>query len=100
MESFVLLGELIIHTIQEDSEKKLVIPDSLKTEAIQLNHDFPFSGHQGVERTKARVREKFFWYSLGKDVANFVATCALCNKIASQYGHTLMQEYQAGAPME
>ena len=101
-ESFVLLGDLIFHTRLEDSEKNLVIPDSLNTKTIRINHHLPSSGHQGVARTKAKVREKFFWHGLGKDVANFVATCAQCNKNkkASQNGHSPMQEYQAGAPME
>ena len=78
------------------------MPTSLKEEAIQLSHDIPSAAHQGVARSKARMKEKFYWYGMGKDIANYVTTCAICNrnKKHDKYGKTPMIEYQAGAPMD
>lgn len=83
-------------------EKDLVLPASMKQEAIRLNRDLPSAGHQGVARTKARVKEKFHWYKMNQDIASYVSTCGSCNqqKKADMYGHVPVQEYQAGAPME
>ena len=80
----------------------LILPESLKEEAMRLNHDLPSWGHQGMDRTRERIKEKFFWYGLTQDVNNYVATCSLCNqnKKTVKYGKYPMTEYHAGAPME
>ena len=86
-----------------DSEDlELVIPDSLKEQALSWHHDIPMAGHQGVARTKAKLREKFFWVKLAKDVESYVLSCPICtqNKKNKTYGKVPMTEYQAGTPME
>ena len=61
-----------------------------------------FAGHQGVASTKARMKGKFYWYGMGKDIANCVTTGEICNRNLKQdrYGNTPMIEYQAWVPME
>ena len=54
----------VLYIIGEDEDKKLVIPTSLKEQALRMNHDIPLAAHQGIDRTKARVKEKFYWHSL------------------------------------
>jgi hypothetical protein len=80
----------------------LVITKSLQDSALECSHDLPTSGHQGVARTKARAKEKCFWYGLGQDVATYGTTCAVGsrNKKNNRYGRCLLTEYQAGAPLE
>ena len=75
------------------------MPQGLKKTALKLNYDLPSSGHWGMDRTNARIKEKIFWYGLGKD---YVATRPTRNqnKKATAYGRVPMQEYQAGATME
>lgn len=57
-----------------------MVPGSMQTHALQLNHDLPSAGHQGVARTTERVKEKFAWYRISRDVANYVASCEVCNR--------------------
>ena len=101
-EQFLLIDEVLYKSRNDTDEKDLVMPTSLKEEAIQLSHDIPSAEHQGVARTKARMKEKFYWYGMVKDIANYVTTCEICNrnKKHDRYGKTPMIEYQAGAPME
>ena len=101
-ESFQLIDGVLYRQRDEEYEKDLVVPTSLQEEVMCANHDIPSAGHQGVARTKARIKEKFYWYGMGGDIANYVATCATCsqNKKAERRGHVPMQEYQASAPME
>ncbi len=101
-EQFLLIDGVLYRQRNDTDEKDLVIPESMKQEALKMNHDLRSSGHQGVARTKSRMKEKFYWYGMGKDVANYVASCAVCNKNkkSARQGHNPMQEYQAGAPME
>ena len=48
------------------------------------------------------MKEKFFWYGMGKDITQYVVSCPACNqnKKATAYGRVPIQEYQARAPME
>ena len=80
----------------------LVIPESLKESAMSLHHDIPSSGHQGVARTKQKLKEKFYWFHMTRDIENYVLTCNVCNKNKKnkQYGKVPLTEFQAGAPME
>ena len=76
--SAVIEGVLYRQT-NEGEEKDLVLPSSLKEEAIRLNHDLPSAGHQVIARTKARVKEKVYWYKINNDILSHVSTCATCN---------------------
>ena len=55
-EQFVLIDGVLF---QEDKtgDKKLVIPGTLREEAVRGCHDLPSAGHQGIARIKERVRE-------------------------------------------
>ena len=45
----------------ESGDKKLVVPDSLKELAVKGSHDLPSSGHQGIARTKERLKVCVVW---------------------------------------
>lgn len=47
--------------IEERKEEKrvLVVPRELRREVLRLCHEMPAAGHQGNERTKAKLREHF-----------------------------------------
>ena len=80
----------------------LVVPESLKKSVLSLHHDIPSAGHQGIARTKARLKEKFFWFQMSKDVESYVLYCNVCNqnKKNKTYGKVPLTEFQAGVPME
>lgn len=53
-----IMGQLVMRG------KKVVMPEKLWNQTIQLAHD----GHQGMVRTKSRLREKVWWPDLDKQV--------------------------------
>ena len=85
-----------------NEDLQLVVPDSLKDHALLWHHDIPSSGHQGIARTKAKLKEKFFWVRLSRDVEAYVLSCNVCdkNKKNKRYGKVPLTQFQAGAPME
>jgi hypothetical protein len=87
---------------EESEDRLLVVPKELREEVLRLCHDVPAAGHQGISRTKARIREKFFWYGMMKEAAGFVSTCGPCsrNKHPQRHARAEMIKYHAGAPME
>ena len=87
----------------EEGEKRLlVVPRELRQEVLRLCHDVPAAGHQGIDRTKARLKDRFCWYGMSRDAKNYVSTCGLCsrNKRPQRHARAEMLKYHAGAPME
>ena len=80
----------------------LVVHRSLIQEVLNLCHNIPSAAHQGVDRTKAMVRNTYFWYGLSKDVGEFIKGCALCNKNKGGQRKNVfpLTQNHAGVPME
>ncbi|UYV66897.1 hypothetical protein LAZ67_4003261 [Cordylochernes scorpioides] len=56
----------------------LVVPENKKREIMKEYHNHMSNGHLGVARTMYRIKSKYFWPSMLKDVSEFVKTCHLC----------------------
>ena len=57
----------------EGGEKRLlVVPRELWQEVLSLCHYVPAAGHQGIDRTKARLKDRFCWYGMLRDAENYV----------------------------
>ena len=80
----------------------LMVADKLKQEVMSLNHDIPLSGHMGIAKTLARVKQSFMWYNLRKDVELFVKSCSECNKNkkANVKAKAALGQFHAGSPLE
>jgi transposase InsO family protein len=101
-ELFQLVDGVLYKKREDTTGMDLVIPVQLRNSALESCHDLPTAGHQGITRTRARVKEMFFWYGVGQDVTRYVTTCDVCsrNKKLNRYGRCPMTEFQAGAPLE
>jgi transposase InsO family protein len=57
---------------------KLVIPKALRQRVLELAH----KGHQGIVKTKARLREKVWWPSMSTECEAFVKKCHACQVVS------------------
>ena len=57
--------------------ERTVMPESLWKRTVRLAHE----GHQGMVRTKARLREKAWWPHMDKQVEQFVKACYPCQLV-------------------
>lgn len=55
-------------------ENKIIVPNNLRQDMLFLVH----KPHFGIEKTKLRARQIFYWPSLNKDIENFIAKCEPC----------------------
>ena len=55
--------------------KLLVIPSSLKHEIVTACHDHPLAGHMGLEKTLNKIRDRYWWPHIYKEVKEYIATC-------------------------
>ncbi|XP_028411670.1 uncharacterized protein K02A2.6-like [Dendronephthya gigantea] len=56
---------------------RIVIPKSLQDRAMQLGH----VGHQGIEKTKALLREKIWFPGMDSKIKTFIENCAACQTV-------------------
>ncbi|UYV61067.1 K02A2.6-like, partial [Cordylochernes scorpioides] len=56
----------------------LVVPRVRRKDILKEYHNHMICGHLGVTRTMHRLKDKYFWPSMLKDVVEYVRTCHLC----------------------
>ncbi|UYV60625.1 hypothetical protein LAZ67_1001700, partial [Cordylochernes scorpioides] len=56
----------------------LVVPRVRRRDILKEYHNHMICGHLGVTRTMNRLKDKYFWPSMLKDVVEYVRTCHLC----------------------
>ncbi|KAK3086157.1 hypothetical protein FSP39_014434 [Pinctada imbricata] len=81
---------------------QVVVPQSFRVTVLQQCHDAPSGGHLGRQRTLMKVKQKFYWPGMDRDVRKWCASCELCAK-RKRHGKTPrapMQITGAGEPGE
>ena len=56
-----------------------VIPMSLRPAILRSFHDSSIAGHLGEMKTYERIRSKYYWQGMHKDVEAWVKTCPQCS---------------------
>ena len=59
---------------------RIVMPESLWKQSILVAHE----GHQGMVRTKARLREKVWWPRMDKQIKETILACHPCQLVGSR----------------
>jgi hypothetical protein len=57
---------------------RVVVKDEDQEELLAAFHDSPWAGHRGTWATFEKLKEKYWWLGLYKDVHWFVTTCESC----------------------
>lgn len=68
---------------EEDSLWRLWLPQSLTLPVIQTAHDSITSSHGGYAKTLARIKQKYFWPTMAKDVKIYIDNCDRCKTVKS-----------------
>ena len=106
-EQFILRdGVLFYRYVSDDPFEpetyKLVVPESLRQDILELAHDVPTSGHLGITKTLAKLKCNFFWYKMRSAIKTFVKSCRKCsiNKKPHRKSKAKLGTFHAGVPME
>lgn len=57
---------------------KLLVPQELRTQVLERFHSHKLSGHLGIRKTLSRIKRRFVWPKMTKDVTNYVQKCLIC----------------------
>ena len=58
---------------------QLVIPNFLRKPVIEEIHSGYFGGHLGIDKTYDKLRSRYYWSGMYRDVVHFLKTCVACN---------------------
>ena len=57
---------------------QLCIPPAYRPEILKNCHDDVTSGHLGISRTIQRIKNRFFWPKMARDIYKYVQACPKC----------------------
>ena len=102
-DSLIYERDILYHKWEDSSPKfQAVVPSSLTEEVLRGAHDSLSGGHLGIKKTLSKIRDKYMWHHMAKDVKHY---CQLCDKCAARKGpgktpKAPLQKYIVGVPME
>lgn len=64
------------HIKTSDVSLQLVLPDKHVTQVLTMLHSDPTSGHLGVNRTMAKVRQRFYWVGIKQEKNAYIVNPA------------------------
>src|SRR6516162_5555776 len=64
-----------------EDDKLLQVIRRFELEGVMyMMHDHPMSAHFGIEATYQRIKERYYWKGMKRDVEEYVKTCNQCQK--------------------
>ena len=57
---------------------QLVIPDALKHEVLVWAHDDVTAGHLGTQKTYGKIRTRYYWRNMFRDIDRWCKSCVDC----------------------
>jgi hypothetical protein len=83
-EVFVLKKGVLWREGDEGKSARRVVSKMYREQIVKLCHDPPLAGHQGIERTIEKVKSRYYWSGISKDVSAYVKGCMECNQNKKQ----------------
>lgn len=81
-----------------------MIPKDLINTILKSYHESVFSGHFGVTKTLAKLKQKYYWPTIIQDTIKFIKTCVSCQMVKNTTGkgHGLLQPIplMSGKPLQ
>ena len=88
IDSYYLDENGLLHHLWSPSKRRVtsiysqvVIPSSLPYEVLVACHDDPTAGHFGVFKTYEKIRARYYWNGMFKDIEHWCYTCVDCAMI-------------------
>jgi Integrase zinc binding domain/Integrase core domain len=97
-EKYSLSGNL--YYLRKDGTKALVIQRHQMELLFYLLHDDPTGGHLKSGIMMAKMRPKYYWPNMVKDIEEYVKTCFKCQERGKPSTHNEMHGIEASQPFE
>ena len=79
-----------------------IIPEKSVDTVLRELHSSATGGHQGVNRTLAKTKQRFTWYGMTADIRSWIRQCDLCSKRKQpkQKPRAKLTQFKPGEPMQ
>nr|ABB47095.2 retrotransposon protein, putative, Ty3-gypsy subclass [Oryza sativa Japonica Group] len=69
------------------NRNRVCVPDvrELKQLILQEAHESPYSIHPGSTKMYLDLKEKYWWVSMKREIAEFVALCDVCQRVKAEH---------------
>ncbi|CAM4305381.1 unnamed protein product, partial [Lepidochelys olivacea] len=61
--------------------RQLGVPQKYRRRLLYLAHDIPLAGHQGIQRTRQRLLQNFYWPRVFTTVRQYCRSCDPCQRV-------------------
>lgn len=58
-----------------------MVPQARSTKIIELHHDHELSNHPGTEETLRKIKQKYAWKGMRKQISEYVKKCEVCAQV-------------------
>ena len=105
-DSFDLRDGILCYKWENETGNKTVwqilLPSSLRKTVFTQLHGVPTAGHLGIKKTLMKVKARYFWFGLRRDVEYWISKCDVCasRKHPTKRPKAPLKLYSVGVPME
>jgi hypothetical protein len=85
---------------KEDGSLLRVIQEDEVNTILFMMHDHPTGAHMGIDSTYGKIKERFFWDTMRKDVIKYVECCDTCQRRGKKGGKGRLNPIKVGRPFE
>ena len=81
---------------------QFLVPKVLQREILTHCHNSTYAAHLGIVKTKAKIKQRFYWYRMGTDISLHIRQCPECstNSNPQKRPKATLMDYRVGAPMD
>jgi hypothetical protein len=97
-EKYKIINGRILY--QTNNRWSNIITENEKTTVLSAMHDNPTSGHFGIETTYNRIKERYYWKNMKKDIEDYIKSCEICQKRSKGLGKAPIIPIEITQPFE
>ena len=80
---------------------RAIVPHASRQEILELAHGSAAGGHFGIQKTLDKLKQRFHWTQMSRDVQNWCEKCPTCNQHkTSKRNHGPLTPIYTGEPFE
>lgn len=105
LESLIVINGILYRKWEKEKGKPdlhLIIPESLKEMVMNQIHNSITGGHLGVKKCLSKIKSRYFWYKMRRDIRVWCEKCDICasKKAPCRKPKAPLQQYLVGSPWE
>ena len=98
----VLCRRCCLKTDQGPGFSQIILPKSRAREVYVQLHELKISGHLGKQRTYLKIRTRYYWPGMKRDISSWCKFCKTCARSKTHYGRARseMKPMLCGEPLD